>query len=127
MAQVLIRLGLNLCLEKRKKKLEPNESCQFGKTGGLPFGHSDQNRNNFIDGLLSHILLKFALVKLFVHLSLKIVETFFSAFSEIFFFVSKHEKEIFQDLRQVRQEIDSDDLIKIGNPLDEKLPDTGTH
>ena len=127
MAQVLIRLGLNLCLEKRKEKLEPNESCQFGKTGGFSFGHSDQNRNNFIDGLLSHVLLKFALVELFVHLSLKVVETFLGAFSEIFFFVSKHEKEIFQDLRQVWQEINSDDLIEIGNPLYEKLPDTGAH
>jgi hypothetical protein len=66
-------------------------------------------------------------MELFVHLPLKVVETLFSAFSKIFFFVSEHEKEVFQDLRQVRQEINSDDLIEIGNPLNKKLPDTGAH
>jgi hypothetical protein len=40
---VLIWLGLNLSFEKRKEKFEPNESGQFGKTGGFSFGHSDQN------------------------------------------------------------------------------------
>jgi hypothetical protein len=66
-------------------------------------------------------------MELFVHFSLKIVQTLFSTFPEIFLLITKHKKEIFQNLRQVSQQINSDNFVKIGDPLDEELPDTWAH
>ena len=70
---VLIWFSLNLCFEKGKEQLKPYESREFGKAGRFPFGYSDQDRDDFVDSLFSHVLLEFTLMKLLIHLSFKVI------------------------------------------------------